>query len=76
MNNNDFEAVCYLLWFLIKGYFKLDTIFICLNQITKNDKISFLCLITYFIFLSETEWNYLFKFSLPIAFWSVVFKNQ
>lgn len=75
MNTNDFEALMYILWFLIIGYFKFDTIYVCLNQITKNDKISFLCTLTYFIFLSESEWNYLFKFSFPIVFWSIVLKN-
>ncbi len=76
MNKHDFEALCYILWFLIIGFLKCNTILICLHKIILDDKISFLCLITYFIFLSETEWNYLFNFSLPIAFWSVVFKNQ
>lgn len=75
MNRNDFEALMYILWCIISAYLKLDTIYVCLNQITKNDILSLLCTLTYFIFLSQSEWNYLFKFSLPIAFWSIVLKN-
>ena len=60
MNTNDFEAFMYILWLLIIGYFK---------------NVSISCVFTYFIFLSESEWNSLFYFSLPIVFWSVVLKN-
>lgn len=75
MNTNHFEALCYFLWLMFIGYIKLDTIYCCINYITKNKKLSILCVFTYFIFLSQSQWNYLFKFSVPIAFWSFILKK-
>jgi hypothetical protein len=71
MNKHDFEAFCYILGILFIEYSKFYSILLCLDRILHNKILSFLCLITYFIFLSETEWEYLLKISIPIAFWSV-----
>ena len=76
MNRNDFEALMYILWCIIIKCFKFDTIYKCIKIITEKDILSLLCTLTYFIFLSKSEWDYLYKFSMPIVFWSVVFRNQ
>lgn len=75
MNSYDFEAYIYILWFIIVGYFKLDTIYSCIYYITKNKNLSICCVFTYFIILSKSVWDYLFYFSLPIVFWSIIFEN-
>ena len=75
-NKDDLYVIMLMLWNIISAYYVWATIYLCLNQIKKNNKISFLCVFTYFILLSQSEWKFLFKLCFPIGFWIVLFRDQ